>query len=116
MTTQYTWPFQDTQDDGSISVNQRMVHHLLRRQGVVENRSMMALGIEVAELREEVGMGVSELAILSGLDRGFLIILEAGKALPAEITETVLVAVAVGLNEYHPVDRTLIYLDRARSP
>ena len=117
MITQRTWPFGDNiKDDGSISINQRMVHHLLGRKGTPENRSMVALGIEVEELRDEAGMGMSELAVLSGLDRGFLTILESGKALPSELTEEVLVALAIGLSEFHPVDRTLIHLDRARSP
>jgi len=117
MTTQHAWPFGDnTADDGSIVINQRMIHHLLGRKGTPENRSMMALGIEVAELRDEVGMGLAELAVLSGLDRGFLAILESGKAIPEELTDEVLTALAIGLGEYQPVDKILIQLDRARSP
>ena len=117
MTTQRTWPFGDNiKDDGNIVVNQRMIHQLLGRKGTPENRSMMALGIEVSELRDEVGMGLAELAVLSGLDRGFLAILESGKAIPEELTNEVLMALATGLSEYQPVDKILIQLDRARSP
>ena len=117
MNTQRTWPFGDNiKDDGSIVVNQRMIHQLLGRKGTPENRSMMALEIEVSELRDEVGMGLAELACLSGLDRGFIAILESGKAIPGELTDEVLMALAVGLGEYQPVDKILIQLDRARSP
>ena len=117
MTTQHAWPYGDnTRDDGSVVINQRMIHHLLGRKGTPENRSMMALGIEVAELRDEAGMGLAELAVLSGLDRGFLAILESGKAIPEELTDEVLMALAIGLGEYQPVDKILIQLDRARSP
>ena len=117
MNTQSTWPYGDNiKDDGNIVVNQRMIHHLLGRKGTPENRSMMALGIEVSELRDEVGMGLAELAVLSGLDRGFIAILESGKATPGELTDEVLMALAIGLGEYRPVDKTLIQLDRARSP
>ena len=117
MNTQRTWPFGDNiKDDGNIVVNQRMIHQLLGRKGTPENRSMMALGIEVSELRDEVGMGLAELAVLSGLDRGILAILESGKAIPEELTNEVLMALATGLSEYQPVDKILIQLDRARSP
>ena len=110
MNTQRTWPFGDNiKDDGNIVVNQRMIHQLLGRKGTPENRSMMALGIEV-------GMGLAELACLSGLDRGFIAILESGKAIPGELTDEVLMALATGLSEYQPVDKILIQLDRARSP
>ena len=117
MTTQRTWPFGDnTADDGGIVINQRMVHHLLGRKGTPENRSMIALGIEVQELRDEAGMGLAELAVLSGLDRGFLAIVESGKAIPGELTDEVLMALAIGLGEYQPIDKILIQLDHARSP
>jgi len=117
MSTQHTWPFGDNiKDDGTIAIaiTQRMIHHLLGREGTPENRSMMALGIEVEELRDEAGMGRSELAVLSGLDRGFLAILEAGKALPEELTSDVLMALAIGLSaDSRPIDKMLIRLDEA---
>jgi len=99
MDTQRTWPYGDNvKDDGNIVVNQRMIHQLLNRKGTPENRSMMALGIEVEELRDEVGMGLAELACLSGLDRGFLAILEAGKAVESEVTDGVLMDLAIALS------------------
>jgi len=117
MTTQHAWPFGDnTADDGSIVINQRMIHHLLGRKGAPENRSMMALGIEVSELRDEAGMGLAELACLSGLDRGFIAILESGKALESEITDKVLWLLAGSLSEGKDIWRIREYLDEAIRP
>jgi len=117
MTTQHTWPYgNNTKDDGSIVINQRMVHHLLNRKGTPENRSMMALGIEVSELRDEAGMGLAELACLSGLDRGFIAILESGKALESEITDKVLWLLAGSLSEGKDIWRIREYLDEAIRP
>ena len=117
MTTQRTWPFGDnTKDDGNIVVNQRMIHQLLGRKGTPENRSMMALGIEVSELRDEVGMGLAELACLSGLDRGFIAILESGKALESEVTDKVLWLLAGSLSEGRDIWRIREYLDEAMRP
>ena len=117
MTTQHTWPYGDnTKDDGSIVINQRMVHHLLNRKGTPENRSMMALGIEVSELRDEAGMGLAELAVLSGLDRGFIAILESGKALESEVTDKVLWLLAGSLSEGKDIWRIREYLDEAIRP
>ena len=117
MTTQHTWPYGDnTKDDGSIVINQRMVHHLLNRKGTPENRSMMALGIEVSELRDEAGMGLAELACRSCLDRGFIAILESGKALESEITDKVLWLLAGSLSEGKDIWRIREYLDEAIRP
>ena len=117
MTTQRTWPYGDNiKDDGNIVVNQRMVHHLLGRKGTPENRSMMALGIEVSELRDEVGMGLAELACLSGLDRGFLAILESGKALESEVTDKVLWLLADSLAEGRDIGKIRECLDEAMRP
>tara|TARA_R110002110_G_scaffold412213_1_gene637945 strand:- start:168 stop:581 length:414 start_codon:yes stop_codon:yes gene_type:complete len=116
MSTQGNWPYGDNlKDDGNIVVNQRMIHHLLGRKGTPENRSMMALGIEVSELRDEAGMGLAELAVLSGLDRGFLAILESGKAIPSELTEDVLMALANALAEGQDVRRVQEHLSNALS-
>lgn len=117
MDTQRTWPYGDNvKDDGNIVVNQRMIHQLLNRKGTPENRSMMALGIEVEELRDKVGMGLAELACLSGLDRGFLAILEAGKAVESEVTDGVLMDLATALSEGRDVWTIREYLEEAMRP
>jgi hypothetical protein len=55
----------------------------------------MALGIEVAQSREEnTGRTMQEAAQIAGLDSGFWVILEEGKALPEEVTSEVLRVVA----------------------
>ena len=109
-----TWPYgNNIQDDGNIVINQRMVQHLLGRKDIPKNRSMMALGIEVAELRDSVGMGLAELAVLSGLDRGFLAILESGKAIPSELTKDVLMALAEALAEGQDVRKIREHLSNA---
>jgi DNA-binding transcriptional regulator YiaG len=109
-----TWPYgNNIQDDGNIVINQRMVQHLLGRKGFPKNRSMMALGIEVAELRDSIGMGLAELAVLSGLDRGFLAILESGKAIPSELTKDVLMALAEALAEGQDVRKIREHLSNA---
>ena len=105
MNTQRMWPYSDnTRDDGSIVINQRMIHHLLGRQGTPDHRGMMALGIEVRELRDTAGLGLAELAVLSGVDRGFIAILEDGQALMSEVTDEVLTALATGLSGHAPGD------------
>ena len=80
-----TWPLAPNFTDSNITINQRMVHHLLERKGTPKNRDMQALGIEVAELRDEAGMSRKKLTALSGIDCGFLALLEEGHALPYEI-------------------------------
>ncbi|HIG58265.1 MAG TPA: XRE family transcriptional regulator [Flavobacteriales bacterium] len=116
MTVQNLWPYgNNIQDDGNIVINQRMIYYLLGRKNIPKNRSMIALGIEVQELRDTVGMGLAELAVLSGLDRGFLAILESGKAIPSELTEDVLMALANALAEGQDVRRVQEYLSNALS-
>jgi transcriptional regulator with XRE-family HTH domain len=116
VTVQNLWPYgNNIQDDGNIVINQRMIYYLLGRKNIPKNRSMIALGIEVQELRDTVGMGLAELAVLSGLDRGFLAILESGKAIPSELTEDVLMALANALAEGQDVRRVQEYLSNALS-
>ena len=101
MVTLTTWPFGHNND--SLSSNQRMVGKLLETQTAREalsetdKRSMQALGIEVAQLREEAGMTFADVMEVTGLDRGFLCILESGAVLPTEVTDDVLSALAYGL-------------------
>ena len=103
MDIQRAWPFGDsTKDDGSAAINLRMIHHLLKRKGTPDHRGMMALGMEVEELRDTAGLGLAELAVLSGLDRGFIAILEDGQALMSEVTDEVLAALASGLSGHDP--------------
>ena len=92
-----TWPLAPNFTDSNVVINQRMIHHLLERKGTPKNRDMQALGIEVAELRDEAGMSRRELSALSGLDSGFLALLEEGHALPSEITEGVMARLSCSL-------------------
>ena len=73
-------------------------------------------GEGVGELREGVGMGLAELACLSGLDRGFLAILEAGKAVESEVTDGVLMDLATALSEGRDVWTIREYLEEAMRP
>ena len=107
MDIQRAWPFGDsTKDDGSAAINLRMLHHLLDRKGTHYDRGLIALGIEVEELRDTAGLGLAELACLSGLDRGFIAILEDGQALMSEVTDEVLTALTAGLSGHNPGDTT----------
>jgi transcriptional regulator with XRE-family HTH domain len=97
------WPFEFDKNDMMLSANQYMVHKLLERKNITlieeENRALIALGIEVSEAREEgAGIGMRELARRSGLSVSFIPILEAGKALPDEITPEVLASLAAALS------------------
>ena len=101
MVTQTAWPFGDLDNEDSLSTSQRMVSQLLQRKeacanlSVGQSRSLMALGIEVAQSREEnTGRTMQEAAQIAGLDSGFWVILEEGKALPEEVTSEVLRVVA----------------------
>ena len=97
LNTQSNWPYGDNSNESNLIVNQRMVQQLVSRTGTPADRSLQALGIEVDELRESMGLTLGELSQLSGLDRGFLAILIEGKALPAEVTRTVLGSLSVAL-------------------
>jgi len=115
------WPF--GHDDNNISKNQRMVGKLLETQkarealSTTEKRSMQALGIEVAQLREEAGMTLSNAMQATGLHTGFICMLENGSVLPAEITNDVLAALAYGLaGRYKAVDATWHGLEQAMKP
>jgi DNA-binding XRE family transcriptional regulator len=112
------WPFGN--DNNGIANNQQMVGKLLETQkarealSTTEKRSMQALGIEVAQLREEAGMTLSDAMQVTGLDKGFICILENGHVLPNEITDDVLIALACGLaGQYKAVDATLYDLEQA---
>ena len=121
MATPTTWPFGHNND--SLSSNQRMVGKLLAtkeaREALSETdrRSMQALGVEVAQLREEAGMTFTDMMEATGLDRGFLCMLESGSVLPNEITTDVLASLAYGLaGAYRAVDATWHGLEEAMKP
>jgi len=121
MATPTTWPFGHNND--SLSSNQRMVGKLLEtkeaREALSETdrHSMQALGVEVAQLREEAGMTFTDMMEATGLDRGFLCMLESGSVLPNEITTEVLAALAYGLaGAYRAVDATWQHLVEATMP
>jgi hypothetical protein len=87
------WPFRDSSMDNedNVAMNQRMVGQLLKRKTEVANlpieqsRSLIGLGIEVSQSREEnSGLPLKEAAKRGGLDPAFLAIVEAGKAIPDE--------------------------------
>ena len=101
------WPFRDSAMDAetTVTMNQRMIGQLLQRKTKAANlpagqsRLLISLGIEVAQSREEnAGVSLREAAKRSGLDPAFLAILEAGQAVPEEITPDVLKALARGVN------------------
>jgi len=97
------WPFGFNEENTMIMANTTMVLKLLERKNLTlteeEERALIALGIEVSEAREEgVGLGMRELARKSGLSVSFIPILEAGKALPDEITPEVLTSLAAALS------------------
>ena len=84
MNTQNTWPFGQHDGETSVQINQRMIHHLLSYKAdqdaltAQERRNSIAIGIDVIEQREYAGLTRSEASRQSGLDMGFLCILEAG--------------------------------------
>jgi len=110
------WPFGFDENDMMLSANQYMVHKLLERKNITlteeENRALIALGIEVSEAREEgAGIGMRELAKRSGLNVSFIPILEAGKALPDEITPEVLTSLAAALSiKIQDLERAYCYM------
>jgi len=92
----------DSEDN--VAMNQRMVGQLIKRQYSVANlpawqsRSLTGLGIEVSQSREEnAGRSLKEAAKRSGLDPAFLALVEAGKALPDEITQGLLKSLSKGV-------------------
>ena len=100
------WPYRDSSIDGedNVAMNQRMVGQLLRRKTAASNmpawqsRSLTGLGIEVSQSREEnSGLSLKEAAKRGGLDPAFLALVEAGKALPDEITRDVLKSLSKGV-------------------
>lgn len=100
------WPFRDSAMDAetTVTMNQRMIGQLLQREVQAANlpawqsRSLIGLGIEVAQSREEnTGLSLKEAGKRSGLDPAFLAIIEAGKAVPEEITSDVLKALVRGV-------------------
>ena len=84
MNTQNTWPFGQHDGETSVQINQRMIHHLLSYKAdqealtAQERRNIIAIGIDILEHREYAGLTRSEVSRQSGLDTGFLCILEAG--------------------------------------
>ena len=121
MLTPAIWPF--GHGNNNLSNNQQMVGKLLETQkaraalSATEKRSMQALGIEVAQLREEAGMTLSDVMQATGLHTGFICMLENGSVLPAEITNNVLAALARGLaGRYKAVDATWHGLEEAMLP
>ena len=84
MNTQNTWPFGQHDGETSIQINQRMVHHLLSYKAdqdaltAQERRNSIAIGIDLVERCEYTGLTRKEASRQSGLDTGFLCILEAG--------------------------------------
>ena len=100
------WPFRDSSMDNedNVAMNQRMVGQLLKRKTEIanlpleESRSLIGLGIEVSQSREEnAGLSLKEAAKKGGLDPAFLAIVESGKAIPDEITADVLRSLSRGV-------------------
>ena len=130
MATPTTWPFGHINLKthqmiylDSLSSNLRMVAKLLEtkeaREALSEadKRSMQALGIEVAQLREEAGMPLSDAMQRTELDKGLLCMLESGPVLPTEITDDVLASLAYGLaGAYQAVDAVWSNLEEAMKP
>ena len=130
MATPTTWPFGHINLKthqmiylDSLSSNQRMVGKLLETKearealSYTEKRSMQALGIEVAQLREEAGMTLSDAMQATELDRGFICMLESGSVLPTEITTDVLASLAYGLaGAYQAVDAVWSNLEESMNP
>ena len=101
------WPFRDSSNEGetNIAMNQRMVARLVERKKKIadlpnwQSRSYIALGIEVSQSREErTGKSMQEAAKHSGLDPGFLALVEAGKVTEDELTGDVIKALARSVN------------------
>jgi len=98
-----TWPFGQHDGETSIQINQRMIRHLLSYKAnqdaltAQERRNSIAIGIDVVERREYAGLTRSEASRQSGLDTGFLCILEAGAngdnsvmVMPYDLTDDVM--------------------------
>ena len=111
-----TWPFGFNEEDTMIMANTTMVLKLLERKHISlteeEERALIALGIVGREAREEgAGMGMRELAWKSGLSVSFIPMLEAGKAVPDEITPEVLTSLAAALSiEIQDLERAYFYM------
>lgn len=123
------WPYMLPGDDNesNVAMNQRMIGQLVRRKrirgdlGTQQSRALMALGIEVSESREEkAGLSLKQAARQGGLDPAFLAIVEAGKAVPQEITGDVLEALARGSESSVESLKSAMSVDRShvleRSP
>ncbi len=100
------WPFRNSSmdDEDNVAMNQRMIGYLLKRKTEAANlpawqsRSLIGLGIEVSQSREEnSGLSLKEAAKKGGLDPAFLAIVESGKAIPGEITGDVLKSLSRGV-------------------
>ena len=84
------FPFSDKTD---WNVNSDMVRYLVHTKTdydklpTVTRRNLQALGIELAQCREE-NMGLTRITLAKkiGLSSGFLAILEQGKVLPIDLT------------------------------
>jgi len=119
------WPFRDLSMDAetTVTMNQRMIGQLLRRETKAANlpawqsKSLISLGIEVTQSREaNAGVSLREAAKRSGLDPAFLAILEAGKAVPEEITPEVLRALARGVKAKTSDLKSAMYGEEAKVP
>ena len=88
------WPFYT--EGTSISINQEMIHELLKRKNVIlsteDANKMKALGAEFEEQRYRAGLTRSEICHMTGLATGFLCMLETGHLLPSDFTDEVLEA------------------------
>ena len=86
------WPFQT--EGNSISVNQEMIHELLKRKNInistEDADTMQTLGLKFEEQRYAHGLTRTEIGRMTGLASGFLCLLEAGKLLPSDITDEVI--------------------------
>ena len=88
------WPFYT--EGTSISINQEMIHELLKRKNVIlsteDANKMKALGAEFEEQRYRAGLTRSEICHMTGLATGFSCMLETGHLLPSDFTDEVLTA------------------------
>ena len=108
MTTQNnTWPFGQHDGETSVQINQRMIRHLLSykadqdalttQERFTNMLNSLAIGIDLVERRENAGLTRKEASRQSGLDTGFICILEAGAngdssvmVMPYDLTDDVM--------------------------
>ena len=81
------WPFDNSTNETSIAINQRMVGKLITRRASDRSEFYTEVGPMLQRNREVQRLSMGQASTIMGLDKGFLCLMEQGHAFYHEVNQ-----------------------------